>query len=963
MAGGIRILRAIPGSTSLEPILKDSIRRGEGIVTAFSDSLLVTCREQVPEDVPVDVVPFGKLVRDLLAMCGEPTPFIASSGHAGAAIAQACKALPTDSPFAAAAGFSGTHVALERTLDELRDWGIDAHEMKELADRASPRLASKLTSLAAINTEARALMEVLGRATSDLLLKACLDSVPETDGSIKRILLFAQSDVPPIKLEWLQWAASHGIEVTVVLDRHATGSSLFTGALAASSALGGVVEEHGAGNRLLNNLFSGEKHEGPDIDVRVASAADPLAEAEWAIRGCLAQPEPLKCAIYARDLQSYAPLIEAASKRIRVPVRLHRRAPLLTNSYARLTLAALEFAASKDVRTLRPIANSSYLRLDGEHQALINEGLREAYRMRSLQWDLLNDWALGHAAEFAWLPLLLDWRRKAKAGPYNWREWFSLLGDLVRADERIPWSTSVMDGDMRMSARDTRARNRIEQLLGDYISVQHSLGPTLVTLDEVVAVCRELMKSADVSIPAADYGVFVTNNPDSIGGADTLFVLGMLEGIFPRRRTEDPVLTDGERAEISFLRSGKPRLKDSHDRAQEERDEFYRVCAAAKNQLVFSYPAADDERDNIPAFYLDEVERCVSKDRFSKHEYLRSELAPMAGECQTLADIELRAGFDAPRELPLSVELLTAEAKEALIPEADTRFSPSELRDALQCPFQYVVRHRLKLKPKRHQARWASLQRLPQAARMAGTASAADAERALELALESALDDMVSDLPDWELQLLRSGGKRLIQEWVRREMRSRENWPKDEDSLKTDVFFGSGLNEQMPKKLAKLSGAMPAVSDMQGYRVGHLYVSRAPENRELSDTDKLYYGLHFLSLYEKGTEPALEIETMTGERQMLLLSRKPRPFLPSEQPHIKTVDLATIDDPALWKESFYGSVVKLLEKAVGSIRSGSIEPVRGEHCTWCDYGELCRRSALFAETDSPFGEDEVPDGE
>ncbi len=961
MAGGIRILSAIPGSTSLEPILKDFIRRGEGIVTAFSDSLLVTCREQVPEDVPVEVVPFGKLVRDLLAMCGEATPFIASSGHAGAAIAQACAALPTDSPFAAASRFSGTHVALERTLDELRDWGIGALEMKELANRASPRLASKLISLAAIDTESRSLMEILGRATSDVLLNACLDSVPERDGAIQRILLFAQSDVPPIKLQWLRWAARHGMDVTVVLDRHATGTSLFAGADRASRALDCAVEVHGAGNALLNNLFSVDEHRGPPITVQVASAADPLAEAEWAIRGCLLQPD--SSAIYVRDLQSYAPLIEAAAKRLGVPVRIHRRAPLLTNSYARLTLAALDFAASKDVRTLGPIANSSYLRLDGEHQSLLNQGLREAYRMRALQWDVLHNWAIAHEDSFPWLPLLLDWRRRAKAGPFIWREWLTLLGDLVRADQRIPWSTSAMEGDLRMRARDTRARNRIEQLIGDYVSVQHSLGPKLVALGEVVEVCRAMMMNADVSIPAADIGVLVTNNADSIGGADTLFVLGMLEGIFPRRRTEDPVLTDRERAEISSLRPDQPGLKDSHDRAQEERDEFYRVCAAAKNQLIFSYPAADDDRDNIPAFYLDEVQRCIDEKNYFSQEHPRSELAPATEFCKSEADLKLRQALDAPSELPSPVELLTTHAKEALTPDLDARFSPSELTDALQCPFRFVARHRLRLKPKRHQARWSSLQRLPQAAKMAAAPTPSDAKRSLELALESALDEMVSDLPHWELQLLRSGGRRLIQEWVRREMLSREKWSKDENSLKTDVSFGAGLNDQMPKKLVKLSGTMPAVSDLQGYKVGHLYVSRAPENRELSDTDRLFYGLHFLSLHEKGTEPALEIETMAGERQMLLLSRKPRPFLSSGLPHIKTLDLAMIDEPALWKETFYRGVIQLLETAVGNIRSGSIEPKKGEHCTWCDYGELCRRSAQFSETDSPFGEDQVQDGE
>jgi hypothetical protein len=143
--------------------------------------------------------------------------------------------------------------------------------------------------------------------------------------------------------------------------------------------------------------------------------------------------------------------------------------------------------------------------------------------------------------------------------------------------------------------------------------------------------------------------------------------------------------------------------------------------------------------------------------------------------------------------------------------------------------------------------------------------------------------------------------------------------------------------------------------------VGHLYVSKAPDGRELEETEKLYYGLHFLGLHQQGYEPALEIETMSGERQLMLLNRKPRPALSSIQPHLKTVDLATIDDPALWKRTFYDQVTELLRRAVLKINSGSVEPIKGDHCDWCDYGELCRRSARFSEDDSPFGSDEVMD--
>jgi hypothetical protein len=919
-------------------------------VTAFSDSLLATCRQQVPDDVPVEVVQFGKLVRDLLALCGESTPLICPSGYSAAAMAEACRSLPADSPFYASSGFPGTHVALEKTLDELRDWGFDAHEMLSLG--GSPRLLAKLSSLALLDQESRKLMEALGRTTSDQLIRDSLDAVPEADGEITRILVFAQAEIPPLKADWLRWVVSHGISVTVVLDRHATGAELFAGA---KDAIEGEVFDAGQGNRLLNNLFAVEQHSGAPLDVTVASAADPLAEAEWAVRGCLAHTEPMSCAIYARDLTSYAPLIEAAAKRLGLPLKIHRRAPLLTNSFARLTLAALEFCTAKDVRALRVIAQSSYLKLDAEKMALLHEGIRESHRMRALQWDWLGNWARTNEELFPWLPIMLQWRSKAKAGPYGWREWMSLLTEIVRADERVPWSTSVMDGEPRMRERDTRARNRIEQMITDYVSVQVSLGPRLVPFADVVFTLRRLMNDADVSIPANDLGVVVTNQAESVPSVHTLFVLGMLEGIFPKRRSEDPVLTDGEREEMSSLRPEKGSLRTSHDRAHEERDEFYRVCAAAGSALIFSYPAADDNRDNIPAFYLEEVKRCVPVKEVT---YPRSLLAPSLENCLAEADVRLRASLG-QEELPPPVELTTEAAKQAILPTSDAH-SPGELRDALQCPFAYVARRRLKLRPKRHQARWASLRRLPQIAEIASR-NLADVKGALFAALDSVLDETSSDVPDWELQLLRSGGARLISDWVLREGMAREKWPKDGNSVRAGVFFGDGLNETMPKKLAKLSGSLAAVSELQGYRVGHLYVSKAPDGRELEETEKLYYGLHFLGLHQQGYEPALEIETMSGERQLMLLNRKPRPALSSIQPHLKTVDLATIDDPALWKRTFYDQVTELLRRAVLKINSGSVEPIKGDHCDWCDYGELCRRSARFSEDDSPFGSDEVMD--
>src|SRR4029077_13319746 len=134
-----------------------------------------------------------------------------------------------------------------------------------------------------------------------------------------------------------------------------------------------------------------------DLKCTIVSAADPLAEAEWALRGCLALHErgvPYeKIALYVRDADSYAPLIESSAKRLGLPVRMWRRAPLLTNSFARLTQAALEFCASRDVRSLMSLARTTYLGLNYESRKELQAALRIAYSARSDQWRNLRIWA------------------------------------------------------------------------------------------------------------------------------------------------------------------------------------------------------------------------------------------------------------------------------------------------------------------------------------------------------------------------------------------------------------------------------------------------------------------------------------------------------------------------------------------------------------------------------------------
>ncbi|MGV3616225.1 MAG: PD-(D/E)XK nuclease family protein [Fimbriimonas sp.] len=957
--GSIRVLRTVPGSTSLGPIVRDFCRRPDGVVTAFSDAALPLARRFVEEDDAVEVQPFGDFVRSILEMCGEPALRIAGNPEQIAAVAHACLELEEESPFLRTARFPGLHKAIVSTLKELHQWGIDAFAMETLAARTSPRLAAKLRSLAQVDRGAEEVLASLGRQTHTAHLRASLECMPERDGGFERLLVIGGNEECPLRIQWLRWIASQGTEVTVVFDRHAADAPLFAGARRGAALLGVDPISIGDGNVLTRNLFAPELTGGGDVAVEIVSAADPLAEAEWALRGCLEEERPDLAAIYVRDLEGYAPLIEAAAKRLGVPVRMARRAPLLTNSFARLTLNALEFLASRDVRTLAPIVKSSYLGLNGVQQNRITSRLRTAYATRERQWETLFEWTQGEeGAEFPWIRELLDWRQKALGARYALREWKPLLDELINHKE-IPWSIRRESGDRVMIDRDRRARNQMERLLTNHVSVDAVTRESSASLAEVVNLCRRLWEDADVSVPSAEFGVLVTDSIDNLTDAERLHVMGMLEGVFPRRRSEEPILTDDERREISDLRPGEPALLDSHDRAGTERDTFYRVCAAARKKLVCSYPQADDQRDNIPAFYLSEIERAAKK--VTRIDLKRLELAPITPACQTDADRRLREALEGPREYPAELELFTDASRAALRPEDGHRFTPTELRDALQCPFQYSIRHRIRVPVRRRQNRWQSLRKLPQVSGLIGQTTMAAAESALIQALDAELDTLYADVSEWEMQLLRAGGQRLIRDWLRREFRARETWAKDPASVRRNVNFGDeGLRDKMPGGV-EIDGQVAAISKFQGYSVAHLYGSGARDPKNLTEVEKLFYGLYFLALHEAGREGALEIESMSGKRELVVLSRWGGPVNGHVQDGLSVVDLSTADDPSVSRRVFFEDVKRALKRAVERVRDARIDAMKGDHCDWCDYGELCRRSRAFGEEDSPFGRDVVFD--
>lgn len=927
-------------------------------MTAFADSMLPACRQILGEDSPLEVLSFAEVVRSFLVVCGEEALPLAQSGHKEAALAYSVRGLESDSPFYRCRDFPGFHEALMRTLEELHLWGVDAAEMKELARGAEPRLMRKLNDLAEIDLAVAEVLERLGRHQHSQHIRGCLDSVMEVEGDQSRILVLAGAEECPLRVDWLRWASRQGIDVTIAFDRHASDANIFRGATAMIDQLGVKPGTIGPVNQLLRNLFTDRSEPDEAVRVTKVSAADPLAEVEWALRGSASAARPDRTGIYVRDLESYAPLIEAAAKRLAIPIRMTRRAPLLTNSFARLTLSAIQFSASNDVRSLATVLRSSYLRLSGPNQNELGTQLRTCYAQKQAQWETLENWAKEHTESHEWLVAILDWRRKAANSGWSLPEWFGLLQEFNR-DQRLPWARLENKGGL-MDERDRRALNQMERLLANHISVDNVTEPSKTSLEGFARLCERIWRSGDVSIPTAEEGIRVASDPALFGDIERIHVLGMLEGVFPRRRSEDPILTDAERHAISALRSFAPKLADSESKAQKERDEFYRVCAAGKSEIVFSYPLADDQRDNIPAFYLTEAERAMGgESRIHTHDYPRQELAPLGEESLFDADRRLRQAIEGPTESPLPLELVTEAAKNAVRPPDGSPFMPHMLRDALQCPFLYLVRYRLNLRVKRQSERWGSLRKLPQSAQLLSKQDLADAEHALQGALESELDLLYADVPDWEMNLLRAGGQRLIRDWLRREERSREKWTKDAGSLKQSVAFGGEYTKNVMPGGVKLEGTLAGISRLGGYNVAHIYGSTNADPKSMTDSDRLYLGLHLLAVHEPGRDGAIEMETTGSKRSLVILGRNAsRELASSAVDGLQVVDLATADDLSEAKKQFYDQVKKSLRTAVQTIMEGRVEATRGEHCAWCDYGELCRRSQGFGEDDSPFALEE-----
>jgi ATP-dependent helicase/nuclease subunit B len=178
----------------------------------------------------------------------------------------------------------------------------------------------------------------------------------------------------------------------------------------------------------------------------------------------------------------------------------------------------------------------------------------------------------------------------------------SALAALPRQASWAQWLThlrALVDCAIRDRATVLKALAELEPM--------GPVGP--IGLDEVRLVLADRLGRLEVPPPRRRYGfVFVAPARDARGlSFDVVIVPGLAERVFPKKLTEDPILADALRTQLS------PALAVQKDRADEERLALRIAVGAAARSVMLSYPRVDLDqgRPRVPSFYALEVLRAA----------------------------------------------------------------------------------------------------------------------------------------------------------------------------------------------------------------------------------------------------------------------------------------------------------------------------------------------------------------
>ncbi len=933
----MRCLALTPTASNLSRTLRECAVDGQW-VTAVDGQWLPGNSESASH------MEFGDFLGQILSRAKVRTLPIADPALVQALVASACEEIEADSPLRQSAHFPGFHRRAVRVLSELTAAQLQPDALRKLSSSLPDYLARKLDSLALLLQSVQDRLTALGLETIEARIGKVL--AQKSSPELPDLWIWVGSEYRPDIAALIRKVGSSAKSVIVVAESLPGRHQLTAGSARFAESLGLEPEFTGSVNALATNLFQETTPEKPDLRIQIASAADPLAEAEWAIRMALEElnegKAPGTVAIYARQLTDYRPLLSTAAARLKLPISLAQQTTVAESGIGAYLLDLLKSLPLGYSPELLIAARSTYSGLSIADRAL----LRDCFELPEFEKERLKENAAGHWT--AWVKELKQTLHTQNAVPID--QLLRSAIDLLQ-DERLLKPVQAQEA--------TRERDKVilaaaEEALKRELQIRAVTGETglfadAMTGEEFIALLGKIWAGTPVRVPSLGPGVRVTEDAASLGECQSLIILGMLEGIFPRRRSEDPILSDYERIQLNELLPTEQRIDDSHAKAKREREEFLRLCAIPTERIVFLYPQTDEERDNVPAFYLEEIRR-IAGTRLTQTDFPRNLFTPPGEECIADADQRLQQALKGQRQMPLSPSLTTEEATEKVIAEPEEGYTLAELRDSIVCSFRFAFDRRLHVSTPDDDD-GVRLGHLPHEAQLMLSETEADARDDLLRALDAEMQKLSRRITWDQIQLLTATGRRMIPEWIRREFRARQLWPKTPGSLQTSVTFGDPmLPDILPIRgqAVRIKGNVSGIARFGDYRVALRYgASKGLLVNKLEDLEPPYLlelGVLLLSL-TAGGHPYVgaEIDGASGERVLFLCPRPADVNIPSDiGAGLRVIGIEG-------RKEFFEQVKELLARSLDTMKRGSVMPCAGDHCRTCAFGELCRSSQLYGE--------------
>ncbi len=937
----LRILGTFPSMDSYRKIIEEFAELGSGKVCILESGLSNRIHELLEAHPNLSTSNPAEIAGVRLVLTNQPSPPIADSKQVAEFVRSVLLSAENLGPFDSVRGYGGVQRKLHSAMCELRQWRIGAEQLRKSDSRLDSVSVEKFLALADLEESVRHSIENAHLELEESKLERIMVAELSKSAELNRILVFASGHLEPLIIDWLRWCQENGSIVWIVTPFHSHLPLSWTGSQNLAASCNSPIEQVGELPELVADFCRVSKKSSSNLSVQIESSTDEMAESEWALRRVQSDLKsglkPAQIGIFVRNLRFYAPFLSAASLRLGVPLSLAQNVELLTSQFAIWVLALLRTLAHRNLRLLLEVIASPYSNLHVEELSGVKGIIFDSMRIRGGEWERLNE-QLEILPE--WIQVALLWQRVSETRIENLKEWNQAFVEFLQIEPIKKLAEQQDSGGKRdQIALEEMRKSFARHVFADANTSSLSFPKFVKELDEV-------WELASIDIGTHSGGVEVCDSPLALLGKDCIHALGLLEGMFPRRRTEDPILSDWERS-ILVDTSLPNALLNSHSIAAQEAELFLCLLGAANKQLTLSYPTTSEDRDNVPAYYLTELSNSLGEKAQKSHR-LQGVWAPEANDCLCEADISLRRAIDSPM-ISFSNELVEDETSlVALRTIPEERHSIFDLRSASGCAFRSASQRKLNLRRNVGEKR---LRRLPNVESLPKHSDSESARKALILAWNQHLEDVESETSPEAVAMASSSAKRNIDRSIEAEFIARELWPKQPGQTELDVDFASdslvGEIKLSADDKLRLSGRIPAVSKMGPYRVAHVFHARKALFNSIEkwgDEERLEVGLYFAALGNSTPGAAIEFSADDGER--LLVCNE---IIPGSQPKSQPNDGLKAVSVNARETKFLSQAGEIVKKAVLNSRSHSMEVAPGDQCTFCDFGELCRRSKEFGE--------------